>query len=61
LDSEHSWYADFKNNEIAYIIYRAKVFKINRTSKEGHEEAKKYGLSLGIPEYQVDFSPKVED
>ena len=60
LDSEHNWYADFKTDKIHYIIYRNRVFKINRTSKEGYDEATRYGISLGIPEYQVDFSPHIK-
>ena len=57
LDSEHSWYADFKNKTHHYIIFRDKVFYIDRKSKEQYDEAKHYGISLGIPEYQVDFAP----
>ncbi len=57
LDSEHDWYADFKTDKIHYIIFRNKVFKIDRTSKKQYDRAKKYGISLGIPEYQVDFKP----
>ncbi|MCC7004956.1 hypothetical protein IT397_03510 [Candidatus Nomurabacteria bacterium] len=57
LDSEHNWYADFKNDTHHYIIFRNKVFYIDRKSKEQYDEAKQYGISLGIPEYQVDFAP----
>jgi len=57
LDSEHSWYADFKNDTHHYIIFRDKVFYIDRKSKEQYDEAKHYGISLGIPEYQIDFAP----
>lgn len=55
LDSGHggSWYADFKNNTHHYIIFRNKVFFIDRNSKEQYDQAKQYGLSLGIPEYQL--------
>lgn len=60
LDSQHNWYADFKNDTTHYIIFRNKVFKIDRTSKEQYDEAKQYGISLGIPEYQVDFHPEVK-
>ncbi|HII39512.1 TPA: hypothetical protein HA318_05950 [Candidatus Micrarchaeota archaeon] len=49
------WYADFKNETRHYIIFRNKVFHIDRKSKEQYETARQYGLSLGIPEYQVDF------
>ena len=49
LDSQHNWYADFKNKKFQYIIFRNKVFHINRTSKKQYDEAKNYGISLGIP------------
>jgi hypothetical protein len=55
LDSKHEWYADFKNEKIHIIIFRGRIFKIDRTSRKQYEEATKYGISLGIPEYQVDF------
>ena len=57
LDSDHthSWYADFKNDNTHYVIYRDKVFKINRAKKEEYNEATKYGLALGIPDYQIEF------
>ncbi len=59
LDS--SWYADYKNDTHHYIIFRNKIFYIDRKSKEQYDEAKRYGISLGIPEYQVDFHPEVEE
>ena len=61
LDSEHPWYADFKNDTLHFIIFRDKVFYIDRKSKEQYDEAKSYGISLGIPEYQVDFHPEVAE
>ncbi|MBI2629209.1 hypothetical protein HYW74_03945 [Candidatus Pacearchaeota archaeon] len=61
LDSQHNWYADFKNDEYHYIIFRNKIFKIDKYSKEQYDEAKSYGVSLGIPEYQVDFHPDVKE
>jgi len=61
LDRNHggSWYADFKNDTRHYIIFRDMIFRIDRKSKEQYNEAKRYGISLGIPEYQVDFHPEV--
>lgn len=57
LDREHdgSWYADYKNDTTHFIIFRNKVFKIDRTNADQYREATDYGLSLGIPDYQVDF------
>jgi ABC-type hemin transport system substrate-binding protein len=60
LDTKHAWYADFKNNTHHYIIFRDKIFFIDRRSKEQYNEAKEYGISLGIPEYQVDFHPEIK-
>ena len=61
LDSQHNWYADFKNNTHHYIIFRNKVFFIDRRSKEQYDKAKMHGISLGIPEYQVDFHPGIKE
>jgi len=62
LDQSHesSWYADLKNDTHHYIIFRDKVFYIDQKNKEQYDEAKNYGLSLGIPEYQLDFSPFIK-
>jgi len=60
LDPKHSWYADFKNERWHYIVYRGKIFKVDRRSKAQYEKATEYGISLGIPSYQVDFSPLVK-
>ncbi len=59
LDGKHAWYADFKNKTHAYIIFRNKIFFIDRTSQNQYDEAKEYGLALGIPEHQIDFHPEI--
>ncbi|MFY9462477.1 MAG: hypothetical protein WAP51_04730 [Candidatus Sungiibacteriota bacterium] len=58
LDSKHggSWYADFKNDTTHYIIFRGKVFKVNRANKAEYDAVNQYGASLGIPDYQLGFS-----
>src|SRR3989338_3706848 len=54
FDAEHpDWYVDFKNDEYHYIIFPHKVFKVSRNKTEEYQEAVKYGLSLGIPDYQL--------
>ncbi|OGY45736.1 MAG: hypothetical protein A3J65_02340 [Candidatus Buchananbacteria bacterium RIFCSPHIGHO2_02_FULL_45_11b] len=55
LDSEHPWYADFKNDITHYIIFRGRIFAVNRRDLEDYQLAKEYGLELGIPEHQLDF------
>ena len=61
LDSEHDWYADFKNNHFHYIIFRNKVFKVDRSEKEQYDNVIKFGVSLGIPDYQLDFSHHIKE
>ena len=51
-----SWYADFKNETTHYIIFRNKVFKVNRTNTEEYKKVTEYGLTLGIPDYQLGFT-----
>ena len=62
LDNEHkySWYADFKNDYTHYVIFKDKIFKIDRTKEQEYNEATKYGIDLGIPDYQVDFAKNVK-
>jgi len=62
FDTSHgqSWYVDYKNEKWHYIVFPNKIFKIDRTSAEQYAEAKKHGISLGIPEYQLDFSPEIK-
>lgn len=60
LDPEHAWYADYKTENEHYVIYKNKVFHItDRSVRTQYDEAKKYGISIGIPGYQVDFHPYV--
>ena len=57
LDHDHNWYADYKTDSEHYVIYNNKVFHItDRSDKKQYDEATKYGISIGIPDYQVDFS-----
>ncbi|MFA6294923.1 MAG: hypothetical protein WC666_00675 [Candidatus Paceibacterota bacterium] len=58
-DHNGSWYADFKNDKYHYVIFKNKVFFIDRTSQKQYNQAREYGISLGIPEYQVDFDSNV--
>jgi uncharacterized LabA/DUF88 family protein len=58
LDKKHNWYADFKNKYYHFIIYQGKIFKVDLKNPILFKDAKEYGISLGIPEYQVDFAPE---
>ena len=58
IDDKHagSWFADFENGTLHYIIFRDKIFKVEMTHTEQYEAAREYGKSLGIPEYQLGFN-----
>ncbi len=61
IDGEHNWYADYKTDTEHYIIYRNKVFHItDRSDKAQYSKARQYGISIGLPAYQVDFSPHIQ-
>ncbi|RJQ27437.1 hypothetical protein C4577_01235 [Candidatus Parcubacteria bacterium] len=58
FDKEHNdWYADFKNESFHYIIFPNKIFKVDLQNPILYQEAREYGISIGIPEYQLDFAP----
>ncbi|MEK7072874.1 MAG: hypothetical protein AAB974_00335 [Patescibacteria group bacterium] len=59
LADPSSWYADFKNQTTHIIIFPGRVFHVDRIHPEGYESVKAYGLSLGIPGHQLDFSPEI--
>jgi hypothetical protein len=65
LDSDDtgksSWYADFKNDSAHFIIFRDKVFQVNRSNPKEYEKVVVYGVSKGIPDYQLDFSPQIKE
>ena len=57
LETQHGhWYADFKNDNVHYIIFYHKIFKVPLSHPEAYKEIREYGLSLGIPAHQLDFS-----
>jgi len=58
LDKEHAWYVDFKNENYHFIIFRGKIFKVDLKDPILYKDAKLFGISIGIPDYQVDFAPE---
>ena len=53
LDQEHGWYIDYRNDKYHFVIFKNKVFKIDRSKKSDYDEMIKYGLSVGTPDYQL--------
>lgn len=61
IDGGHasSWYVDFKNDVQHYIIFRNRVFLIDRKKPYEYAAVTAYGVGRGIPEHQLDFSPAI--
>ncbi|MBP9690673.1 hypothetical protein KBD81_01190 [Candidatus Woesebacteria bacterium] len=56
LETEHSsWYTDFKNDQYHYIVFSEKIFKVDLKNPVLYHEVKAYGMSKGIPGYQLGF------
>lgn len=53
LESKHSWYIDYRNDKNHYVIFKDKVFKMDRNKKSDYNKMIKYGLSIGTPDYQL--------
>ncbi len=52
---KHAWYADFKNDSYHFIVFPNKVFKVDIHKPQLYKDAREYGVSLGIPGYQMQF------
>lgn len=54
------WYVHFWSNESdeIFVIFKEKSFTIRKSNRDSWEEAISYGLSIGIPQSQLDFLTK---
>lgn len=56
IETTHSsWYLDFKNEKYHFIVFPHKVFKVSFENRQQYKEAREYGISIGIPSYQLQF------
>lgn len=55
-----SWYADFGDDQTHFVVFPHGVFVVDRSDPGHYRAVVEYGLSLGIPDYQLDFSPAIE-
>jgi hypothetical protein len=53
------WYADFRDRAMHYVVFSGKVFVVDRSAPEQYGPVVEHGLRLGIPDYQLDFSPAI--
>lgn len=55
IDKKHisNWYCDFSNDKNHYVIFSDKIFKLDIKRREDYIEMRKYGIEIGVPEYQL--------
>ena len=57
-EHEQSWYVDFKNRAWHYVVFPRKIFKVSRENPMEYVAVERYGATLGIPPWQLDFAPE---
>jgi hypothetical protein len=56
LDDKPSvWYCNFTDEDQVFIVYPSKVFRYQRGSASGRQEAQSYGRAAGVPSSQLDW------
>lgn len=49
------WYAHFWRSKDVIAVFKDRIFAFNYDNKSSWKEVVEYGLSVGIPEKQLDF------
>ena len=50
-----NWYADFASEAETFVVFSDRIFRYSRGDENGRDEAAAYGVSLGVPESQLDW------
>ena len=56
MKADQPFYNHLYDDEILIVIFRERIFRVT-THASSWEEVKQYGLTLDIPEHQLDFWP----
>jgi hypothetical protein len=56
LIADGGWYADFGVGDHHVVVFAAKVFRYRKGDEAGRAEAVQYGLSVGCPADQLDWT-----
>ncbi len=56
LIAEGGWYADFGVGDDHVVVFAGKVFRYRKGDEAGCAEATEYGLSVGCPADQLDWT-----
>ncbi|MBN2470508.1 MAG: hypothetical protein JXN59_07280 [Anaerolineae bacterium] len=50
------WYTNFSTGRHVYVIFPRRIFRYRKGDRAARAEAQAYALSVGIPEWQLDWS-----
>ena len=53
--SDGHWYTHFWQDNELIVVFKDKIFEFDVNDKDGRLAAVEYGMSIGIPEEQLDF------
>lgn len=56
LIADGGWYADFGVGDHHVVVFAGKVFRYRKGDESGRAEATEYGLSVGCPADQLDWT-----
>jgi hypothetical protein len=56
LIADGGWYADFGVGDHHVVVFAGKVFRYRKGDEAGRAEAVQYGLSVGCPADQLDWT-----
>ncbi|MFC9848580.1 hypothetical protein ACFWFF_39685 [Streptomyces sp. NPDC060223] len=55
LSNEGGWYADYRSSGERVVVFAGRVFRYAGADDVRRAEAVAYGLSVGVPEHQLDW------
>jgi len=53
---EPGWYVNFQSPDVAFVVFRDKVFRYPRGDPDGRAAAQAHGRAHGVPEPQLDWT-----
>ena len=58
---KHGWYIHIGKSDVLVVIFKERFFEFSSLEKEKLEEARKYGLSVGVIREQMPFEELSKD
>jgi len=53
---KNGWWMDFRKDNVGFIVFQNKFFKITKDDLTNQKKAQKYAISVGVDPRQADFT-----